>query len=1114
MWLRQFRRRFGIAKAVPRGKPAAIALESLEDRVTPVANLTIDVNTGVFPHVNFVDPNATAGGLFGHNLATLPSDNVVVTAPDDTVNGVTDAGAVYLFNGQTGDLISSLTGSSTNDQVGIEGITVLTNGNYLVNSPYWNNDKGAVTWASGTAGVSGVVSVVNSLVGSQSGDEVGGNNLAQPSGTFSSFSEDVCALSNGNYVVGSPDWNDYEGAATWGNGTTGTSGSVSISNSLVGTQSGTVSGSNVTGGDQVGWSITPLSNGNYVVYSQDWDNYTGAATWSSGTAGITGTVSSLNSLVGYNTGGVNNYGVIRFDQVVPLTNGNYVVASGDWNNNEGAATWGNGTSGINGTISASNSLVGSNPSNSDDPGDMVGFSYLNTIAPLANGNYVVSSPYWNHFEGAVTWGNGTTGITGTVSESNSLIGPPGYANVFGLYGAIALNNGNYVVGSTWGKGATGSTGIVSVANSLVGNQVGGFDPAALTNGNYLVLSRLWNGEEGAATLGNGNTGTTGIVSPLNSLVGVTAAADGDNGDEVGYTATPLTNGNYVVASPYWNDSEGAATWGNGTTGIIGTVSPSNSLVGSTSAAGGGTGDQVGFNYPEGTGIIALSNGNYIVATPDWNNNVGAVTWGNGTTGVSGTISVSNSLVGGTTGDEVGSYVLALGDGNYVVNSPGWNGSQGAVTWGNGANGSTFNDQNTIDQQNSLEGTAPGNSEPLSKPVAGPVTGSFLAALEGTDSQVALGFTDPNLLTSGFYPGQSLTAAPDFLTNTLETGSPVTVQVDNTISIASPILVTGAQTGGALTLVGSNILLDSNINTNHGALTLGGTVSPEGSQTLTAGTVSFESGSTYATQLGSSPLQVTGTLNLANASLEASSNTTFAYGQTVILIKCSTSIATTFAGLPQGSMVTAGGQQFKISYLNDEVTLTEQSPMPRADILALPITTKTITIFGSGFSPIPVRDTVAFNLGAAGKVTKATATALTVTLTTAPTGVGELTAVVTTNGSLFSTAEQVATVTPVVTPSTAVLGINAASLTINGFGFDTNLASDRVTFSDGIQGLITAGTANSLSVELFGSLGLGALAASVQVDGLPSSKAVEICSVNGRSGRQSNLDNHRRLRLLA
>ena len=112
----------------------------------------------------------------------------------------------------------------------------------------------------------------------------------------------------------------------------------------------------------------------------------------------------------------------------------------------------------------------------------------------------------------------------------------------------------------------------------------------------------------------------------------------------------LSNGNYVVGSPNWTNgaaaSAGAVTWGSGTAGVSGPVSAANSLVGSTAndLVGGGN---------DG-GVTALSNGNYVVSSPNWTNgaaaNVGAVTWGSGTAGVSGPVSATNSLVGSTAND--------------------------------------------------------------------------------------------------------------------------------------------------------------------------------------------------------------------------------------------------------------------------------------------------------------------------------------------------------------------------------------------------------------------------------------------------------------------------------
>jgi hypothetical protein len=639
-------------------------------------------------------------GAFGSSVTLLPNGNIVVTDPRFDAGAVIDVGAVYLYNGATRALISTLTGSSANDQVGSAGITVLTNGNYVVRSPFWDNgsttDAGAVTWGSSTSGVSGAVSSSNSLVGSTASDQVGGLGIVN--------------LSNGNYVVRSPGWDNGgatdAGAVTWGSGTTGVSGAVSSSNSLVGS----------TANDQVGGlGIVNLSNGNYVVRSPGWDNGgatdAGAVTWGSGTTGVSGVVSSSNSLVGSTANNlVGGLGIVN------LSNDNYVVISPEWDNggatDAGAVTWGSGTTGVSGVVSSSNSLVGSTANN------LVGGL---GIVNLSNGNYVVISPEWDNGSatdaGAVTWGNGLGGTVGVVSSSNSLVGSTANVQV-GDGRVTALTNGNYVVRSsnwdngsatdagavTWGNGTTGITGAVSSSNSLVGNttddRVGSSEVTALTNGNYVVRSPSWdNGSvvnAGAVTWGNGLGGTVGAVSSSNSLVGSTT---NDQISSSGVTA--LTNGNYVVRSAGWDNGSaanaGAVTWGNGLGGTVGAVSSSNSLVGSTAD------DQVG------GGISTLTNGNYVVRSAGWDNgsatNAGAVTWGNGLGGTVGAVSSSNSLVGSTANDLVGNIeVLPLINGNYVVRSSGWNNGSavaaGAVTWGNGLGGTV----GVVSSSNSLVGS--------------------------------------------------------------------------------------------------------------------------------------------------------------------------------------------------------------------------------------------------------------------------------------------------------------------------------------------------------------------------------------------------------------------------
>jgi hypothetical protein len=137
---------------------------------------------------------------------------------------------------------------------------------------------------------------------------------------------------------------------------------------------------------------------------------------------------------------------------------------------------------------------------------------------------------------------------------------------------------------------------------------------------------------------------SGSVSAANSLVGSTA---NDNVSSGG--ALALTNGNYVVLSPAWDNGAtsnvGAATWGSGATGVNGAVSAANSLVGST------------VNDNVGNGVAALTNANYVILSRFWDNgaaiDAGAATWGSGATGVSGPVSASNSLVGSTTNDNIG-----------------------------------------------------------------------------------------------------------------------------------------------------------------------------------------------------------------------------------------------------------------------------------------------------------------------------------------------------------------------------------------------------------------------------------------------------------------------------
>ena len=137
---------------------------------------------------------------------------------------------------------------------------------------------------------------------------------------------------------------------------------------------------------------------------------------------------------------------------------------------------------------------------------------------------------------------------------------------------------------------------------------------------------------------------------------------------------------------------------------------------------------------------------------------------------------------------------------------------------------------------------------------------------------------------------------------------------------------------------------------------------------------------------------------------------------------------------------------------------------------LATTSPTITINGTGFATTPGNNTVNFSTGS-GTVTAATSTQLTVTFNTPP-ALGNLTAVVTTNGgnsgSPSGTPIQVATIivaAPTVTSNSANLTTTTTTLTINGTNFIPIAANNTVALSLGAVGIVSSATSTQLIVSL-------------------------------------------------
>ncbi|MFN5589298.1 MAG: beta strand repeat-containing protein [Holosporales bacterium] len=320
--------------------------------------------------------------------------------------------------------------------------------------------------------------------------------------------------------------------------------------------------------------------------------------------------------------------------------------------------------------------------------------------------------------------------------------------------ANALNTGNGGEVVFWSEERTTFAGAITARGGALGGNGGQVEVSGKKKLGYTGTTD--------AAAPKGLAGTL-LLDPKNIIIADTgwggyvdlANPDPATGDGHGTSVVVLGNGNIVVASPkddFVATNAGAGYLYNGTTGAL-----MSSLRGSTASDSVGNG-----------GVTALTNGNYVVRSAGWDkegiSNAGAVTWGNGTTGITGVVSAANSFVGTLANDRVGSSsVTDAGSGRYVVASTDYNGGRGNVR---------------------------------------------LFA----DPQV------PSGTTFAANPSTDVTLSPLSLAQILAAGTNVTLQANNDITVSSAITVSGT-TGGTLTLqAGRSILFNANVTTANGNLT--------------------------------------------------------------------------------------------------------------------------------------------------------------------------------------------------------------------------------------------------------------------------------------------------------
>lgn len=387
------------------------------------------INNGQFTQI----PGPVGSGTFGHSIAILKNGNYAVADPSYDENGLKDIGAVFVYDGKTHQIIASLKGTYSNDQVG-SSLYAIADNHLLCYSREWDAGKGAITIFSVEDEKHQHVTASNSVVGTQALDI---NQLY------------YTVLSTNKVILSMPSWNENRGAIIVQSLDNPITGNISSANAFVGTEPwngvggyilvdhklvistpnfnqnrgavtilpldaviGEITTSNSLIGEHPLESVEssvkalPYSN-SIVVCNDEWNVSRGAVAFIDVNNPLTGHMSATNSLIGNNP-----YDRIGSLGVYVLENGNCVIRSPTWNEYRGAVTWVDGQKGITGTVSATNSFVG------DQIGDQVGSS----IIRLMNGNYVMNTSSWNRNRGAVTWVDGNKGLTGTTSSKNSILG--------------------------------------------------------------------------------------------------------------------------------------------------------------------------------------------------------------------------------------------------------------------------------------------------------------------------------------------------------------------------------------------------------------------------------------------------------------------------------------------------------------------------------------------------------------------------------------------------------------------------------------------------------------------------------------------------------------------
>ncbi|MBB1396701.1 Ig-like domain-containing protein [Pseudoalteromonas sp. SG44-8] len=470
------------------------------------------------------------------------------------------------------------------DQYNIFGnhVVILQNGNVVVTSP--SDDIGALSGGSVHLFNGTTREVIASISGNVVDEMIGSNGITE--------------LPNGNFIISSP--SGY--------------GSVKIINGDTGMQVGTgITGSRAT--DNIGSGgiyLLESDTSNFVISSPRVSFSDIRAVGSGGAKELknAGEFRVINGDTGAQIGssvfGTQVNDLFSSGGVYPLSNGNFAVSSpnvdkrdtdGSLLTNVGELGVYSGTDGI---------LVGTVSTISGG------------ITVLSNDNIVVNSPEFDSSNGVdsgrITLISGTTGnqigehYTGAASSDRfgEVITPVGLNNFVAssLYVSAINGSADNVGNVSLFNGTNGS--LVSSVYGITAGDGFGSEVQVQANGNYIIVSPSYSSNNlrwnGRVELRNGDTG---------ELIGSPLEGDKDFQRFGSYGVTTLNNNNFVISTVEDQMERSIASSQVNDVHNAGLVVLVDGQSGSelNRFKGDNEGDQIG-----SSGIIGLSNGNYVVAS--------------------------------------------------------------------------------------------------------------------------------------------------------------------------------------------------------------------------------------------------------------------------------------------------------------------------------------------------------------------------------------------------------------------------------------------------------------------------------------------------------------------